>query len=426
MSLRSIEREFILYYLQFIDINVPFLPYTVALTMPSSYPGNHPNNFHYYNPYPQMLGTVPRCVPPGKGSHSDGSSSEEGSANLIPSKGPPVSNSPLSSPQSSPYVSPLQSLSPSRASSPLSHSATTTTATTTTTLASLPSTVVASTVCAATGSCSHSGPVQKQSGGLSYNTAAVHGSVTQTGSHTVTCTSGQPHRKPPSSGSRSQRHTDRSGSRTRLSTASGENELAAGNQSSQNSPSSGRVMNQPSHSINNNSNHLKNRWAGNSSGVVRASTSTSSSTAPAASIKSNIRQNPCPTSGNTTTCRILTTATVTASPPGCKTTSVSSHAVSGSFSTPISSSATSTTRNTSPPIVHAGNQDKSTLNTSTNSGIRPPLSTGNSCSTLPSSMHKSAHNNNNCLNRELKVKLNKHYQQLAQYPLDKVAYDQSL
>ncbi|KAK4305185.1 hypothetical protein Pmani_022905 [Petrolisthes manimaculis] len=386
----------------------------VALTMASSYPCNHPNNFHYYNPYPPMLGTVSRCVPPGKGSHSDGSSSEEGSASLIPNKGPPVSNSPLSSPQSSPYVSPLQSLSPSRASSPLSHSATTTTATTTTTLASLPSTVVASTVCAATGSCSHSGPVQKQS----HNTAAVHGSVTQTGSHTVTCTSGQPHRKPPSSGSRSQRHTDRSGSRTRLPTAAIENDLATGNQSSQNSPSSGRVMNQPSHSINNNSNHLKNRWAGNSSVVVTASTSLSNSTPPAAGIKSNTKQSPCPTSGNTTTCRILTTATVTASSPGCKTTSVSSHAASGRFSTSISSSATNTTRNTSPPIVHTGNQDKSTLNTSTNSGIRPPLSTGNSCSILPSNMHKSALNNNNYLSRELKVKLNKHYQQLAQYSLD--------
>ncbi|XP_042219024.1 mucin-12-like isoform X3 [Homarus americanus] len=396
----------------------------VALTMAPSYPCNHPGNFHYYQ-YPQMVGTVPGCVPSGKRSNSEGSSSEEGGG-LATHNGPPASNSPLSSPQSSPYVSPLQSLSPSRASSPLSRPTTTTTTTTTTTAANLPLTITSSTTTASACVIStHSSPqlAHKHSVTTQTVTATTQAGISHTSTHPGTTSSGQTHRgKPPSSGGRSQRQSDRSGSRTRLPGGSaGDVEATVGNH---NSPSGARGVIQTSLSFSNTTNHTKSsRWPGNCPAIASSTSSSSSCAAPTGSIKNVTRQNsqsPSPMSGTTTTCRIGVTATVTASSSACKTTSISSHVVSGSSSsTPISLSATQTTRNTSPLVVQGGNQEKS-VHVSSNSGIRPPSSTGGSISTNQPTLEKPAVNNNNCLNLEFvkNERLNKYYQQLADYPID--------
>lgn len=399
--------------------------------MAPSYPCNHPSNFHYYQ-YPQMVGTVPGCIPGGKGSNSEGSSSEEGGCGLITHNGPPASSSPLSSPQSSPYVSPLQSLSPSRASSPLSRPTTTTTTTTTTTASNLPLTITSSTTTTSASAIlsSHSSPQlsHKYSAGVTQTVTTTPAGISHVNTHPGTTSLAQSHRgKPPSSGSRSQRQPDRSGSRTRLpgNSSGGDIEATCGTQAHQNCPSAARGVIQTSLSLCNSNNHPKNsRWSGNSSVASSSTSSTSSCAAPAGSIKSVTRQNsqsPCPTSGTTTTCRIGGSTTVTVSSSACKTNS--SHTINGSLSsTTISPSATITTRNTSPSVVQGGNQEKSVHTISSSSGIRPPSSTGGSSSTSQSTLEKSAVNNNNCLNLEFvkHERLNKYYQQLSDYPVDKV------
>ncbi|XP_071537754.1 uncharacterized protein [Panulirus ornatus] len=397
--------------------------------MAPSYPCNHPSNFHYYQ-YSTMMGTVPGCIPGSKGSNSEGSSSEEGGCGLVTHNGPPASNSPLSSPQSSPYVSPLQSLSPSRASSPLSRPTTTTTTTTTTTASNLPLTITSSTTTTSASAIlsSHSSPqlAHKYSAGVTQTVTTTAG-TNHVHTHPGTTSLAQSHRgKPPSSGSRTQRQPDRSGSRTRLpgNSSGGDNETTSGTQAHQNSPSSARGVIQTSLSLCNSNNHPKSsRWSGNSA-VASLSTSSSSSAAPAGSIKSVTRQNsqsPCPTSGTTTTCRISGSTVVTVSSSACKTNS--SHTINGSLSsTSISPSATLTTRNTSPSVVQGGNQEKSVHTISSSSGIRPPPSTGGSGSTSQSTSEKSAVNNNNCLNLEFvkHERLNKYIQQLSDYPIDKL------
>ncbi|KAG0713902.1 hypothetical protein GWK47_015174 [Chionoecetes opilio] len=426
----------------------------VALT--PSYTYSH-GNLHYYQ-YPPVVGNVSGCSQDGKGSNSDGSSSEDGPHNRGVQNGPPTS-SPLSSPQSSPYVSPLQSLSPSRASSPLSRTAITTSTTTTTTAPTFPPTVTASTssttVPTNPGLGSHSSP---RSGHKS-PVGVTQTTVTHGGTHT-----GSSHRgKPPSSGVRSQRQSDRSVSQSRLPTgSSGDSESSLGHQTSQNSPTS---MRGTTHAPPNTGNHAKNmsRWSGSHAATSTMSTSTSSCAAPVVSNNKNTtRQNtqsPCSpsstvissrnssvtnspvskiaTTGNfpgtttaatiTTTSTTITTTTLTttaATPAAATTTTTGTNSAAITTTTAAAITATAATvRNTSPSvIVHVGNQDKHAHTNSINSSVRSLLSIVGSNSMNPSTLEKCPVDNNNCLNQDYikHERLSKYSHQLAARPIDKL------
>ncbi|ROT66668.1 hypothetical protein C7M84_015302 [Penaeus vannamei] len=396
------------------------------LTMNPGYQCNHQSSFHYYT-YPQVVDALPASIPGARGAPSEGSSSEDGAISTTHA-GPPAAGSPLSSAQSSPYASPLQSLSPSRASSPWSRPATTTTTTTTTTVANLPLTITSSTT--TTSKCAvlsiHSSPriAHKYSPCVTQTTSPAMAGNSSPVTHSGTISTAQTHRgKPPAAGNRPQRQADRSGSRTRLPVASTvDTGVGVG---SQNSPSANRSVVQTSPSVCSSNGHCKSsssRWSTSMSTSTTPSTSSPCVvTMPTSSVRSVNRQNsqsPCPTSGATTTCKSQTTSTVIASSSSFKTNS--SHTISGATTSLTSTSTTATTtRNTSSPVV----QEKIVHTIGNSSGIRPPLSTASSSSVMnTSNTENSAVNNNNCLNYEFckNEKLNKYYQRLSEYSVDKL------
>lgn len=396
--------------------------------MNPGYQCNHQSSFHYYT-YPQVVDALPASIPGARGAPSEGSSSEDGAISTTHA-GPPAAGSPLSSAQSSPYASPLQSLSPSRASSPWSRPATTTTTTTTTTVANLPLTITSSTT--TTSKCAvlsiHSSPriAHKYSPCVTQTTSPAMAGNSSPVTHSGTISTAQTHRgKPPAAGNRPQRQADRSGSRTRLPVASTvDTGVGVG---SQNSPSANRSVVQTSPSVCSSNGHCKSsssRWSTSMSTSTTPSTSSPCVvTMPTSSVRSVNRQNsqsPCPTSGATTTCKSQTTSTVIASSSSFKTNS--SHTISGATTSLTSTSTTATTtRNTSSPVV----QEKIVHTIGNSSGIRPPLSTASSSSVMnTSNTENSAVNNNNCLNYEFckNEKLNKYYQRLSEYSVDKVSH----
>ncbi|XP_066968617.1 uncharacterized protein [Macrobrachium rosenbergii] len=361
------------------------------LTVAPGYQCSHPGSFHYYQ-YPPVIGTPSGTVSGGRGPISEGSSSEDNGGGGALHNRPPITTSPFSSPQSSPYVSPLQSLSPSRASSPWSRLNTTTTTTTTTTAATLPLVTSSTTSSVSSLSSTPSSPqlVHKTPAvGTQLNEMVQSNSPVLAQSPAVTS---HVHRgKPPASGSRSQRQGDRSGSRTRVSgTQIIETVTVPANQNQNlHSPSTARSVSVScGHSRNSSS-----RWPANSSPVAL---STSSSTV--SSSKNITRQNslsPSLNCGNNT-CR---TSAATTSSSGCKSHSVSSHEGSGITSTISSSSAITNARNTVSQ-GGGGSLDKNVHSVSNQSGARPSAPSESS-----SSAHKSAVDNpvnNNILNFELR------------------------
>ncbi|XP_042884239.1 mucin-5AC-like isoform X2 [Penaeus japonicus] len=397
------------------------------LTMNPGYQCNNQSSFHYYT-YPQVVDALPASIPGARGAPSEGSSSEDGAISTAHA-GPPAAASPLSSAQSSPYASPLQSLSPSRASSPWSRPATTTTTTTTTTVANLPLTITSSTT--TTSKCAvlsiHSSPriAHKYSPCVTQTTSPVLAGNSSPVTHSGTISTAQTHRgKPPAAGNRPQRQTDRSGSRTRLPVASTV-DTGVGIVS-QNSPSANRSIVQTSPSVCSSNGHSKSsssRWSTSMSTSTTPSTSSPCVvTTPTSSVRSVSRQNsqsPCPTSGATTTCKSQTTSTVIACSSSFKTNS--SHTASGATTSLTSTSTTATTtRNTSSPVV----QEKIVHTIGNSSGIRPPPPSTASSSSIMNTVNteNSAVNNNNCLNYEFckNEKLNKYYQRLSDYSVDKL------